>query len=41
MEERELIPYSGYKSYLIEEIQEKKLLGVYENLLEAKTGGEK
>jgi len=26
---------------LIEEMQEKKLLGVYENLLEAKGGGEK
>ena len=41
MEETDFIPYSRYKSYPIEEIQEKKMLGVYENLLEVKTGGEK
>ena len=41
MEERGLIPYSSYKSYPIEEIQKKKLLDVYENLLEGMTGGEK
>ena len=41
MEERERIPYSSYKSYPIEEMQEKKLLGIYGNLLEAKADGEK
>jgi len=41
MDERERTPYSSYKSYPIEEIQKKKLLDVYENLLEDKTGGEK
>ena len=41
MEERECIPYSSYKSYPIEKMQEKKLLDVYGNLLEAKAGGEK
>jgi|TARA_B100001105_G_scaffold138580_1_gene111026 hypothetical protein len=41
VEEREFIPYSSYKSYLIEEMQEKKPLGVYENLLKTKANGEK
>jgi hypothetical protein len=41
VEETDFIHYSSYKSYPIVEMQEKKLLGIYGNLLEAKADGEK